>query len=142
MSWCSTKVQSSPLSSGTRGREMGILNFSWAPTHLNFFWTSLTLYSSGSYHTKMCFCNWLWRERKGVMASPHNKILLPCPYILESEHMLLRLFEWISFKALVRVEWSEITIVSIFWLVRFFTQKVITENLNLSLLDKRLVKTC
>ena len=46
MSWCSTKVQSSPLSSGTRGREMGILNFSWASTHLNFFWTSLTLYSS------------------------------------------------------------------------------------------------
>ena len=46
MSWRATKVKSSPLSSRTRGREMGILNFSWASTHLNFFWTSLTLYSS------------------------------------------------------------------------------------------------
>ena len=32
-------------------------------------------------------------ERKGVMASPHNKMLLPCPYILKSEHMLLKVFE-------------------------------------------------
>ena len=49
MSWRSTKVKSSPLSSCTRGREMGILNFSWVLTHLNFFWTSLTLYSSAHY---------------------------------------------------------------------------------------------
>ena len=48
MGWHATKVKSSPLSSRTRCREMGILNFSWASTHLNFFWTSLTLYSSES----------------------------------------------------------------------------------------------
>ena len=46
MSWRSSKVQNSHLStSGARG-ERETLNFSWASTHLNFFWTSLTLYSS------------------------------------------------------------------------------------------------
>ena len=46
MSWRSTKVQNSHLStSGARG-ERGTFNFSCASTHLNFFWTSLTLYSS------------------------------------------------------------------------------------------------
>ena len=40
------------LSSRTRCREMGIFNSSWASTHLNFFWTSLSLYSSDKVVTR------------------------------------------------------------------------------------------
>ena len=49
MSWRSTKVQSSPLSTSVARGERGTFNFSCTSTHLNFFWTSLTLYSSGHF---------------------------------------------------------------------------------------------
>ena len=66
MSWRSTKVQNSHLStSGARG-ERGILNFSWASTHLNFFWTSLTLYSSELYIKSFIPCTSFRRKRQAI----------------------------------------------------------------------------
>ena len=59
MNWRSTDVQNSHLSpSGVRG-ERGTLKFSWVSTHLNFFWTSLTLYSSdlSTYISRTCWAS-------------------------------------------------------------------------------------
>ena len=74
MSWCSTKVQNSHFSASDARGERGTLNFSWASTHLNFFWTSLTLYSSDLEYgsTWIYHLNSLkWR----IMTSCHSRFL-------------------------------------------------------------------
>ena len=52
MSWHA----SSPLSPCIRGREMGILNFSWALTHLNFFWASYSLQHNFIHKKQVKLC--------------------------------------------------------------------------------------
>ena len=92
MSWCSTKVQSSPLSSRTRGREMGILNFSWAPTHLNFFWTSLTLYSSLNGYMYL-------RSNRGNCPSTYSIFIFPP--LKKKENCVLSLSFFVTLISLV-----------------------------------------
>ena len=83
MSWRSTKVQSSPLSSRTRGREMGILNFTWASTHLNFFlnfFNFIQLCSKSSFN--LFFSVYLKREKilVEICSKVHEWIFFLCSH--------------------------------------------------------------